>query len=164
MYFGYSIYHKEPASIVQDIKPAPEKRQEDGSLVLKKTPQINVQPKHILPPSTKLKRAVSAVIQPNNTDCPPINVDMSIVENSKGEQRAVISSPDGTVVSGSDTPVINLNLKAPKELKWAAGASYNSDRKYGVWIDRDVGLFRIGAEIVKTNEDTLYIVKAGIRF
>jgi hypothetical protein len=166
LYTGYSMYHKEPVSIaVQDVKPAPEIKQKDGSIVLEKAPQINVKPKHVLPVGSKAEREITVKLASKQPECPPVTADISIVSTGEGEKRVVVSSTDGTIVGGLDVPVIDTKLVAkPETLKWAVGASYNSDKQYGAWIDRDIGPMRVGAEIVKTNEDTLYIVKLGIRF
>lgn len=138
-------------------------------------------PRHIIPRGAKLEREMSVTVKPkarpfdNKTSCPPcppVTVDMSLVKMPDNTRRVIASSPDGDVVGGLDIPI--EPGKPPDEKKWAVGltASVTSGMGFGVFVDRDMGPFRVGAEvnnIYSTNQGVRLggiqaVIKAGIRF
>jgi len=172
------------------FRPAPPKQefyappavQDDGSKVLEKKPQASAKPPHKVPEGAKVERIVKIVVRskpekapaatqegrgeaetPLKADCPPVKVDLSLVRLPDESRRVIASSPNGEIVGGVDIPVESARVY--KELKWAAGVSYNPlDRGFGAFLDRDLGPFRLGAEVnqIKDGFDTR--VKAGMRF
>lgn len=67
-------------------------------------------------------------------------------------------------------PIKMLNI-CPKERPWAAGGSLHFNPKgYGMWLDRDLAMFRVSGEVVYTPPQFLVpsnvsgSLRAGIRF
>lgn len=122
-------------------------RQADGSTVLERRPNAQAKPKQAIPKKTKLERVSQITVQPNaiatpGKPCPPVTIDMSLVREQDGSRRVLASSPDGDIVAGLDIPV---ETAAPQEKpkRWAAGLSWSPlDNAAGVWIERDVPVFR----------------------
>ena len=177
---GYYIYQPAPA------KPetyAPAQQQADGSLVLERSPRPPeaVKPAAQLPKDGKLERQVQVKVKPNipaieakqGEDKGTMNIDLSLVKMKDDSRRVVASTPDGEVVGGIDIPVEPAK-PTPAAPKWAVGLSSNlHGKELGVFIDRDAGPFRIGAEIVRKNSNLIpgqerYVpevrVKFGVRF
>ena len=161
---------------------APLSVQDDGSKVLERKPQHDAKPAHKIPDGAKVERIVEIEVRslpekapsalqegssstgaPSKADCPPVKVDLSLVRLPDESRRVIASSSNGEIVGGVDIPVESARVY--KELKWAAGVSYNPlDRGFGAFIDRDLGPFRLGAEVnqIKDGFDTR--LKAGMRF
>ena len=78
--------------------------------------------------------------------------------------RVIASSPSGKILSGIDFPLEALG-GTPAGRPWAAGISFDTDLRVGAFVERDIGLFRIGLE-ASTNARSGVIPKAwaGIRF
>jgi hypothetical protein len=98
--------------------------------------------------------------------CPPVDIEVAFVRNKDDTRSVIVSSPNGTVLSAVDIPV-ELAKPTPKPLLWSAGAVVNPFKStYGAYIDRDIGWFRVGAQINQASEtrgmETW--LKAGIRF
>jgi len=101
-----------------------------------------------------------------------VRVDTTIYETQDGQTHAVVSSPDGTVIDGNDSPVVK-RIKL-SELKNAfgvvIGASTAPSRSIGVFYDRDFAWMRVGCEVRQTTylhtqvKDYEVSVKGGIRF
>lgn len=185
LYAGWRLYGPKPA------KPetyAHETRQQDGSLVLERKPDAKAKPKQAIPKGGTVERVIKIEVQGNPsvspalpfatkleviedgslplTPCPPVTVDLTLVKMPDDTRRVIASSPNGEIISGVDIPIESAR-PAPAMPKWAAGLSINPlDRTLGVFIDRDFGPFRMGAEINKLSGaagmDTR--VKVGIRF
>lgn len=141
-----------PSSPVAIEPAAPSIRQTDGSLVLPRqqtTPRTK--PKALLPEKGKLERQVEVQVQPSRpieqkdvgAPPPPVTVDLSLVGMPDRSRRVVASSPDGAIVGGIDVPV--LPLEQPRV--WSAGVSLGTFGERGVWVERDVGRVRLGAEV-----------------
>lgn len=171
--------------------PAPAQRQTDGSLVLERTATTVAPPvaPHVLPAGAKEERRVHVVVQPprgvvanqvqpvassdhvadagkmieDSCDCPPVQVDLSLVRMPDKGRRVVASSPTGTILSGLDIPI-----EPPTELvarrPWAAGITFSSGRHLGGFIDRDLGPFRLGVEAFQAPTGWTAQGRVGIRF
>lgn len=191
---GWMLWNPEKVK-VQKVEPAaPQVVQGDGSTILERQPNPNAKPAQHLPRGAKLDRVVEVVIQPNQPiveplrpsdsdasiaveparpPCPPVRVDLSMVEMPDHSTRVIVSSPDGTVLRGMDIPV-RAPPAPPKVLKWAAGAVYGStacgDTAKGAFIDRDFAFIRTGAEVTQNTYSNLnrqgweFRAKLGIRF
>lgn len=152
-------------------KPAVEVRQADGSLTLAKDPGAARQadamaPKPDLPPG-KVTRTTVIKVKPKPQpkpepkpeppgddgmclviapqECPPVTVRLDLVETPDGT-RVNASSPDGEIITGLDVPRVPITLR--KEFKWSVGVVVTSDKEYGGYMDRDLGILRVGAEAV----------------
>lgn len=169
--------------------PAPSVRLADGALVLKRKPNANPpKPPHALPKGAKEERRVSVVVQPpkgvvfkdpgipagndhiadvgkiDSCECPPVTVDLSLVRMPDKTRRVVASSPNGQILSGIDVPI--ESTKIPKVLPWAIGGTYSYDgaHRFGGFVDRDLGPFRLGVEAFQSQTGWTAQARAGIRF
>ena len=136
---------------------APAQTQADGSVILERRPDPAPRPKQSLPRGAKLERTVSVTVQPDapapqaGAPCPPVTVDLSLINDGDGGRRVLANSPDGWIVGGLDIPAAPTILPAPAK-RWAAGVSWSpANGTYGGWIDRDATLLgitvRTGLEI-----------------
>jgi len=165
-----SWYLWKPKAKVPEVA-APAQKQRDGSVVLEKAPDRKALPAMVLPPKTTLERTASVTVQPvKGPDaagkCPPIKVDLALVRNKDTTRRIVASSPDGEVIAGIDVPVEDA-IPPPKDKLWAAGAAYSTNQKYGGWVDRDIGPFRLGAQVNQASDTKGGVegwARVGIRF
>jgi hypothetical protein len=82
-------------------------------------------------------------------ECPPVTVNIDLVTEKDGQQRAVVSSPNGKILAALDVPRENAATPPTPKL-WAVGALYNPVRQTaGVAVERDIGPFRIGADLMQ---------------
>lgn len=176
LWVGYELYHQAPPP-AEDARPAV--RQQDGSIVLQRLPDPAAKPAHAIPAGGKAERLVKVTVQPRRKpmpvaaadstlqaepDCPPVDVDLSLVRMPDETLRVVASAEGGAVLGGVDVPVVAPGPPA-KTLLWAAGLSLTSDREGGVWIDRDVGPWRIGLDLDKSRDDGMRSqLRLGLRF
>jgi hypothetical protein len=153
---GVALEHWVRAPKLEDVSPAPAAVQKDGSVVAERAaPAPTSRPPHLLPKGAKEVRRVQVVVQPREMaptpdgrcDPKPVEVDMSLVRVDGG-QRVVASTPDGTVVKALDLPIEATSVPAAPH-RWAAGLSYGTDRSPGLWLERDLGRLRVGAEVVR---------------
>ena len=149
-----------PKPIVEVAKPAVV--QSDGSTILERTDtQPNAKSAQQIPKGAKLERKMSVTVSPkivvasgirgngvmemSQEMSPPVTVDLSLVREKDGSKRVVASSPDGAIVSGLDIPIETLTYKSRV---WAAGISVDPVHQVGgVWVERDIGRIRVGAEV-----------------
>lgn len=150
---------------VEAIATAPAMRQADGSLVAERRPESKPKPApHQIPRGAVEERRVTATVQPRQPDCDPVRLDLSLVREGDG-RRIVASSPDGTVIDALDVPLQPALTPAPQR-PWAAGALYAPARgDVGVWVERDLGRVRLGADLVQRETgDFAALVRVGWRF
>jgi hypothetical protein len=150
----------QPKSVQETAAAA--QRQGDGSVVLERRPDPAAKPKQQTPKKTRLERVAQVTVQPSaapaGEPCPPVTVDWSLVREEDGGRRLLASSPDGTIIGGIDVPV--ESAAPPTEPKrWAAGLSWSPVTETGgVWVERDVPLFkwavRVGVDVNQTRLDT----------
>ena len=150
-----------PKPIVEVAKPAVV--QPDGSTVIERTDtQPSVRPPHVVPKGAKVERVVQVKVKPKvviadgikaapslSPDAKPANnpitVDLSLVRLKDDTKRVIASSPDGEIVGGMDIPIETLTYKPQV---WAAGISVDPVHQVGgVWVERDIGRIRVGAEV-----------------
>src|SRR3989304_5657602 len=112
-----------------------EQRQADGSVMLERKPDAKAKPAHEVPKDSKVERAVK-----------------------------VGGKSNGEILAGVDIPV--ESARPVSEPKWAAGLTMSPiTRGYGVFVDRDLGPFRVGAEVNQSESYGLdFRIKAGLRF
>lgn len=140
-----------PAKIVEP--PAPAAAQADGSLILERAPDARAKPKQRVPRNARVERVVAVDVKPApgalKDDRDSLRVDLSLVRLPDSTRRVLASSPDGEVVGGLDIPV-ETAAPAPAPKKWAAGLSWSpTHHTAGVWVERDIGRARLGAEIAQ---------------
>ena len=128
-------------------------RQSDGSLIAERAPQAKPAPApHKIPRGWKEERRISATVKPTRSDCPPVALNMSLVQDDEGGKRVIVSSPDGSVSTAQDTPIAPALVPAPAH-RWAAGLAYDPrDRKSSLWVERDLARVRVGAELSQSGE------------
>lgn len=156
---------------------APTAVQKDKSIIVEKKPSPTARPKAEVPKGAKVERIVRLEVKPLElppqasldsagaleTSCPSLDMELSLVRLPDESRRVILKSDRGEVLNAVDIPV--ESARPFKGLKWAAGVSCNPmDRGLGGWLDRDLGPFRLGAEInqIKDGFDTRF--KVGVRF
>ena len=154
MFLGAAALHlwQKPEQVVET--PAAEAVQKDGSRVLERTATTpKARPAHALPKGGKAERKISVDVQPERADCPLCKVDLTLVRMPDDSRRVVASSTTGTILGGLDVPI--LPIEVDRDHPWAAGISRGtSGESWGVWLDRDFKMLRIGTEINKIETDT----------
>ena len=167
---GYRLYHSE--SISEGY--APQVKQKDGSVILKRDPEakpdapapklpgkvertmvVKVKPKPV--PKVEPVKPDANGFCPVAKECPALTVRLDLIQQDEG-RRVVASSPDGDIVGGIDIPVEKWIKR--NENKWAAGVTYDTDKKPGAFLDRDLGPFRVGVEA----DAEVVRARVGIRF
>jgi len=86
---------------------------------------------------------------PDSCDCPPAQVDLSLVRMPDRTRRVVASSPDGQVVSGIDVP--SEFLSVPRIPRWTASAVAVADLdgiRPGILVTRRLGPIVVGGGIL----------------
>ena len=166
--------------------------QRDSSVVLARSGAApDSAPPHLLPKGSKEVRRVHVVAQPSrgvvvhpagtdeaarlaassdrtaavdSCDCPAVEVDLSLVRMPDKTGRVIASSPSGNILSGIDFPLEPLG-GMPAGRPWAAGISFDSDLRLGVFVERDLGPFRIGLDASANSRSGVNSKAwAGIRF
>lgn len=158
-----------PAKPVPEIiAPAPEVRQADGSMELRRAPDEHpAPPPHIIPKGFHEERREQFTIAPAPaaaaSGCPPVRVALSVVSDDR-QHRVIASSPDGQVVDAVDIPIQPV-LMPPPTRPWAAGLSYGTRHDVGIWVDRDVGRLVVGGALSRLPDGkTEAQVRVGVRF
>lgn len=153
-----------PAKPVQEVvTAAPQVVQADHSFVVQRAPDAHpAPPAHIIPKGGVEVRRETFVAAPA-AGASSVQVDLSLVRMPDNGQRVVASSPDGTIVSALDIPIEPVLLPPPSK-KWAAGLAYSTQREVGVWVERDVGRLRFGAEVAKGIGPPRAEVRVGVTF
>lgn len=143
------------------IAAAPQVTQSDGSIVVERKPEARPsKPPHKIPKGSTEDRRVNLKLKPYafvsdegcKCDPEPVSVNLSLVRDDQG-RRVVASSTGGQIVGALDIP-IEPALTPPELHPWAAGLSYGHDKSPGVWIERDLGRIRVGAEVIRQRDQT----------
>lgn len=142
---AWAMWPAKPAPEV--VTAAPQVVQADHSVIAERAPDAHPPAaRHIIPKGYVEERREAIVVRPAPA-ASSVEVDLSLVRD--GNQRRVIaSSPDGQVVTAIDIP-IEPALTPPPPKRWAAGLGYSTEREVGVWLERDLGRLRFGAEVAK---------------
>lgn len=148
-------------SPVEVISAKPAERQADKSLVAERRPVAKPAPApHALPAGSTEERRISATVRPKpagryalagapGQECDPVTLDMSLVQDGEGGRRAVVSSPDGEVLTALDIPIAAAAAPRPSH-DWEVGLMYQPDRRgYGAVVARHLGGITIGAAALK---------------
>jgi hypothetical protein len=153
---------RDPAPVPEDTAPAPMVRQADESVVAERTftPKPKPAP-HAIPKGYVESRRETVHV---DFDTPKNEAEIVVSLATKGnEVRAIASSPDGTVTYAQDSIIVPQLMPAP-ERPWAAGVSYSTDRQTGVWLERDIGRLRLGAEVSKGQGKPRAELRVGVAF
>lgn len=175
IYIGYKMFNSKPEIVYQHS--AGEVVINDSTKLLAKQPDKDAKADMPLPKGATLERVVkfsvkqkvkpvqegdsSQSTESRNVEgkvggknsetsldelCPPIDISLALILDKDKQQRVEAYSPNGDIVGGIDIPVRDITI--PKETKkWAIGMSYNTLEVKGLWIERDVGRIRLGAEV-----------------
>lgn len=163
---GWFLFHDR--KVVQEaaapaVQLAPSKSAPHGGVVVARMPDAPAKSAQVLPKGYKAVRVQQVTIQPEAAqkaadmaaapNCPPakpVTVDLTQIQTSDGGQRLAVSSPDGTVIGGFDVPIGSQSVVFAH--RWAAGASYGTDRTYGGWVERDIGRLRLGVDVLQLQD------------
>lgn len=147
-----------PAPVIETAKPS--ETQADGSTVIERKPDAKAKPKHQTPKGAKVERVGTIIAQGEtppeikactSIPCPSVTIETSLVRLPDGSKRVIVSSPDGQIQRAVDIPV-ETAAPPPEPPKWAAGLSYSTMQTPGLWVERDLGRVRLGAEINQTRQ------------
>lgn len=174
IYIGYKMFDNKPEVVVQHS--AGEVVINDSTKLLAKQPDKNAKADTPLSKGATLERLVKFSVKqkklpaqpkqegtqtanvegkvggknsetPLDELCPPIDISLALILDKGKQQRVEAYSSNGEIVGGIDIPVHDITI--PKEAKkWAVGMSYNTLEVKGLWVERDVGRIRLGAEVV----------------
>lgn len=169
---GYKLFRSTPTPPEKPVKAIV---QSDGSLVVARTVDGAAKPLLEVPSGYRVLHQGAVVValrpaaapanskagtaDPLPTIQPSTALDWELIQGGDGDDRLVVKSPDGTVVSATDVAV-GSERPAPKELKWSAGGIYglntSGGKSVGVFVDHDWKFLRTGVEVTK---ETFTIVK-----
>lgn len=160
---GWKLHGPEQRIALETAKPAIELK---AAMVLARDPAA-IAPSKIVAAAKKVKgakleRAALITVKPKQVDCTPLNVELGVLKLKDNTQRIVVRS-DGATLGGVDIP---LDRSSPRVPKWSAGALVNPiDQTYGAYVDRDLGPFRAGIDLMQDRErGAAIIVRVGVRF
>lgn len=165
---AFLVWTQWPAKPVPEvITAAPAVTQADGSTELARTPDAHPTPApHIIPKGFHEERREQLTVAPTPAAAasgyPPVRIALSVVSNDR-EHRVVASSPDGQIVDAVDIPITPA-MMPPEPKCWAAGLSYSTEREVGVWLERDLGRLRLGAEVAKGAGRPRAELRVGVAF
>lgn len=162
MALGWKLHAPTPIAL-ESAKPAITL---SNATVLERTPAAAVPAKIVAAAKevkgAKLERAALVTVKPKQEGCNELNLELGVLRLQDNSQRLVVRS-DGATLGGVDIP---LDRASPRVLKWSAGALYNPfDRTFGAYVDRDLGPFRAGLDLMQDrNRGAAVIVRFGVRF
>lgn len=190
VYIGYKVFDNKPNIVVQHS--AGETVLDENTRLLAKEPDKNVKANMPLPKGAMLERVVKFTVKQKKLPakvqegvesgkqqgmddgisgdksldelCPPIDISLVLITDKDKQQRVEAHSSNGEIVGGIDIPVRDISI--PKEPnKWAIGASYNTAKIKGIWVERDVGRIRLGAEVTSVPVvGEVYTARVGFTF
>ena len=150
--------------IPEVVTAAPQIIQSDGSVIAERRPDAHPKPPpHAIPKGDTEERRGSVTAAPA-AGASSVEVNYSLVREKDNGRRMVFSSPDGQITGAVDIP-IEPGLIPPPPKPWAAGLSYSSSHAVGVWLERDVGRLRLGAEVARRQDGKAEAqVRVGVRW
>lgn len=99
------------------------------------------------PPPQGTAGSIPAQPIADSCSCPPIRVDASLVRETDGSSRVIVSSPDGQILSGVDIPMEPYSAK--RSASWGAtllaGMSVSGETVFGGILSRRFGPLHVGA-------------------
>jgi hypothetical protein len=147
-----------PAGLIVKTAPVPTLSQPSGLSKgerVVRTVHLGIIPSVPKPsgPIQQVQPATSEGGLPEGYAAPEVDVDLSFVRKPDGHLRALLTVQGGTVVKAVDVPEESSPVVAPApvsapERGWSVGAFYNpSSRGWGPVVTKDLGPFRVGAEV-----------------
>lgn len=184
LFIGHSLYYKQVAKET----PAFAVTQRDGSQIIKRDPDAKAKPAHQIPKGATVERIVKVIVkakpeaaptiprtssqwsEPGHIadvgkmiDCPPVNLDLSLVRMPDETRRVIVSSQNGDVLDGIDIPVESAK-PVSDEKKWSIGAIYYSNKAYSARVERDLGSARLSFDLLKSGVDIVPGIGVAVRF
>lgn len=141
-----------------------------STVVAERVPDANAKPKTELPKGGKVNRLAKLTVQASPVadaktgvaTCPPIDVDLTLIDMPDSTKRFAASS-NGQIVKFIDIPVATAYV--PTEKKWGVGVSYNTEKKSGIWVDHYSGSIVSGVALRKSeNSNVVGEARLGFRF
>lgn len=154
---------RDPPPVREVVTAAPMVRQADQSVIAERAPDAHPpKPVHILPKGSTEERR-GTVIAAQAPSASSVEIDFSLVREKDNGRRMIFSSPDGQITGAVDIP-IEPGLIPPPPHKWAAGLAYSTEREVGIWLERDIGRLRLGAEVAKGAGSPRAELRVGVTF
>lgn len=190
LWLGYAMFSPAPLpASTETVRMG--STQEDKSVI---TPRVPVPaanlPKapHLIPKGSTEKRRLSVTVKPDlpirdlpplkpdasglcpipeELVCPPVTVNLSLVEDSDKGHSVIASSPDGTVIESLDIPIFDFGEPAHPNAIHVFGNT--SQDVYAASYTRTLTLFGkkvdVGAAVIHTETGrTVPMVGGGLRF
>lgn len=184
LFIGHSLYYKPP------VKEAPAfaVKQPDKSLILARDPDAKAKPAHQIPKGATVERIVKVIVKAkpeenktiprtssqwsepdhvveanNMVDCPPVNLDLSLVRLPDETRRVIVSSQNGDILDGIDIPV-EAAKTVSDEKKWSVGGTYFTNKIWAARVGRDIGPVTVSGEVLKVGRDEYFGVGGVLRF
>jgi hypothetical protein len=182
LFIGHSLYYKPVAKET----PAFAVKQPDKSLILARDPDAKAKPAHQIPKGATVERIVKVIVKAkpeqtnpvestkraepdhiadvgNMIDCPPVNLDLSLVRMPDETRRVIVSSQNGDVLDGIDIPV-EAAKTVSDEKKWSVGGTYFTNKIWAARVGRDIGPVTVSGEVLKVGRDEYFGVGGVLRF
>jgi hypothetical protein len=141
--------------VAQPVRPAPEVRQADGSLVLERAPAAPEAVERELPALPKehvATRVVRVALQPKQAGCEPVEATLVVAKAPDGSSRVVVDSPNARILAGKDVPLAaDLTPAVARRLAVGIAARFtgrDGQAAVGPFVDYDVGRLRLGAAVL----------------
>lgn len=183
LFIGHSLYYKPVAKET----PAFAVKQPDRSLILARDPDAKAKPAHQIPKGATVERVVKVIVrakpvpetipsipskrpEPDHIadvgkmiDCPPVNLDLSLVRMPDETRRVIVSSQNGDVLDGIDIPVESAKPVSDSK-KWSVGGTYFQNKIWTARVGRDIGPVTVSGEVLKFGRDEYFGVGGVLRF
>lgn len=151
-----------PKPIPEAIAPSPQVRHDDGSLTAAQAPAARPPTPRMVLPHGAVRERASTIVAHQAPGASSVEIDTEFVRI--GNRRELhVSSPDGTIDTAVDIPIEPAMIPPPPR-PWAAGLAYGTDRAVGVWLERDIGRLRLGAEVAKGAGKPRAEIRVGVTF
>ena len=96
-------------------------------------------------------------------DCPPVNLDLSLVRMPDETRRVIVSSQNGDILDGIDIPV-EAAKPVSDDKKWSVGGTYFTNKIWAARVGRDIGPVTVSGEVLKFGRDEYFGVGGALRF
>lgn len=184
LFIGHSLYYK---PVVKE-GPAFAVKQPDKSLILARDPEAKAKPAHQIPKGATVERIVKVIVKAkpeaaptiprtssqwsesdhipdvgNMVDCPPVNLDLSLVRMPDETRRVIVSSQNGDILDGIDIPVEAAKPVSDAK-KWGIGGTYFTNKIWTARVGRDIGPVTISGEVLKFGRDEYFGIGGVLRF
>lgn len=175
VFVGHSLYYS-------PLKPEGQAfavTQSDGSEIIKRDPDAKAKPAHEIPKGAIVERIVKVIVRAKPVapaeapsasepiavaaDCPPVNLDLSLVRMPDETRRVIVSSQNGDVLDGIDIPV-EAAKPVSDDKKWSVGGTYFTNKIWAARVGRDIGPVTVSGEVLKFGRDEYFGIGGVLRF